>query len=123
MLTILLSFNVMSDVPEPDTVLMPVDSYPDEYLSMSAKEKCDGDYHMAQHRANQACKAWGHISATHEGYVLSDNIELEYMLRVSKVDDYDWVEVKPKIYECKKPNRPKKMLRPWKFVEIRCLTY
>jgi hypothetical protein len=107
---------------DPIVVELNISSYPDEYLAMTAKESCKGELHEAQIRASKLCYAWGHIMAVRNGFVMEDNVQLDYMLRVSNRDAYDFIEVDTELYECKKPLKHKKMLRPWKFVSIKCLT-
>jgi len=120
-LLLLLSVSAFAEL-EPKTHMLELENYPDEYLALEAKEICKGQNFEAQKRADKICYAYRYISAVRGGFILADNVQLDYMLRVSRSDAYDWIEVPTRIYECKRPGKHKVMLRPWKFLKINCLT-
>jgi len=117
------SANILAeDPPGPKVELVDVDSLPREYLAQEAKEACQGNDHAIQVRADRLCYYFGHLRSVKNGFTIADNVELDYMMRVHRRDPYSLVEIDTKIYECKKPGSHKKMLRPWKFLKINCLT-
>ena len=112
-----LTLNAYAEL-EPNTVMLDMTMAPQSFLALEGRERCKDQGHRAQERANAVCNAYRHLTAVELGFTTMES-DLDYLM---KAQGYDFVEIDPKIYECKKPRRHPIYLKQTKFVKINCLT-
>ena len=117
LLLLMLSMNLFAEL-EPNTIMLDLTMAPQSFLALEGKERCKDWGHKAQERANAVCFAYRHISAVELGFTTMES-DLDYLM---KAKNYGFIEIDPKIYECKKPRRHPIYLKQTKFVKINCLT-
>lgn len=119
MFSILLTSFVFAKDLAPKTVMIEMEDLPRSYLAQTGMERCKDKYAIEQERANKICWSLGHLEAVEQGYEVIATTGDEALLKARR---YDFIDVEPKVYKCKKERRNRIFLHYTKFVKINCLT-